>query len=388
MTPTPSALERCAGEVEGFRSEFWARAPLHRPGADPAAFSDLFSLADVDFLVSSASLRTPAFRLVKDGTSLPPSSYTRSGRMGSRPLSDLADAGRIYELFEGGATIVLQSLHRYWPPLTRFCRDLELTLTHPVQVNVYVTPPAARGLGVHHDGHDVFVLQVYGRKRWDVYVTGDEAGQGRQLVATELNPGDALYIPKTFPHAARTTATASVHLTVGVLTTTWRDVVRRSVERILEDPAYAEPLPMGYAGDSEALTAHLSERLGDLGRRLDKLDTRPTAEAVAQRFWSSRPPILTDQIAQLLGLDQLHDRSVVRVRPGSVVRLRTQGEMLVLQLGDRQLHMPLRLEPVMRRIAEQRRFALADLAGDLDEQSRLVLVRRLVREGLLEVAVG
>ena len=42
-------------------------------------------------------------------------------------------------LTAAGATIVLQSLQRWWAPLTAFSRQLELFLTHPVQVNAYVT---------------------------------------------------------------------------------------------------------------------------------------------------------------------------------------------------------------------------------------------------------
>jgi hypothetical protein len=46
--------------------------------------------------------------------------------------------------------------------------------------------------------------------------------------------------------------------------------------------------------------------------------------------------------------------------------------------------MPARLDPVMRLILASDRLAVADLAAQLDPPSRLVLVRRLVREGLLE----
>jgi hypothetical protein len=48
--------------------------------------------------------------------------------------------------------------------------------------------------------------------------------------------------------------------------------------------------------------------------------------------------------------------------------------------------MPARLAPVMRVILASDRLAVGDLAGQLDPPSRLVLVRRLVREGLLETA--
>jgi lysine-specific demethylase/histidyl-hydroxylase NO66 len=376
------ALARCVGDPGRFAGEHWARAPLYRPGADAAAFSDLFSLGDVDHILSSTTPRFPAFRMVKEGRQLDPRSYTRPGRVGGQPVADLADPGSVYELFHGGATIVLQSLHRFWPPLARLSRDLELALTHPVQVNAYVTPPASRGLGVHHDEHDVFVLQVYGRKRWDVH--DPDGGPDDRLIVAELAPGDCLYIPQRFPHAAWTAATGSVHLTVGVVPVTWADVLRRAVTSVAEEALSGEPLPVGFAADPAALVAGVTEQLGELRRRLDKLDPGAIAAAAADRFWSNRPPMLTGQLRQLLALEEIGDETVVRRRPGAVCRLRRRGDRLEVLLGDRALHMPARLAPVMRAILASDRLAVGDLAGHLDPPSRLVLVRRLVREGLLE----
>jgi hypothetical protein len=61
-------------------------------------------------------------------------------------------------------------------------------------------------------------------------------------------------------------------------------------------------------------------------------------------------------------------------------------------LGDRRLEMPARLEPAMRRIAalpEDAELTVRDLAPHLPHRgSRVVLVRRLIREGLLTVRDG
>ncbi|MDP9399168.1 MAG: cupin, partial [Actinomycetota bacterium] len=54
-------------------------------------------------------------------------------------------------------------------------------------------------------------------------------------------------------------------------------------------------------------------------------------------------------------------------------------------LGDRELRVPRWLEPALREVAACERLTADDLADVLDASSRLVLVRRLVREGLLEV---
>ena len=47
-------------------------------------------------------------------------------------------------LYADGATLVLQGLHRLWPPLIDFARRLGADLRQPVQVNAYLTPPATR----------------------------------------------------------------------------------------------------------------------------------------------------------------------------------------------------------------------------------------------------
>jgi bifunctional lysine-specific demethylase and histidyl-hydroxylase NO66 len=408
MAPTPPtasipAIERCAGDPAAFVRDHWAKAPLLRRGAGPGGFDDLLSLDDVDRILSTTAPRVPYFRMVKDGKPLPTSAYTKSGRIGSMPLSDLADPGRIFDQFAGGATIVLQGLQRYWAPLTAFTRDLELFLTHPVQVNAYLTPPASRGLGVHHDTHDVFVLQVHGRKLWQVWDAavpfplghqtklppGAEAPTEAPLVEAELVPGDCLYVPRGFRHAARTAEDASLHLTVGMLTYNWNDLLGEVLDLATEETWFREGLPVGFAGDPAALEASLAERVAELRRFLDKVDLTRVAERAVNRFWANRPPSLQGQLRQLLSLEELDDTSVLARRPGVVGRLRVAGDRLELLLGDRTLTMPARLEPALRQVLDADRLTPADLAGHLDGPSRLVLVRRLVREGLLQpAAVG
>jgi bifunctional lysine-specific demethylase and histidyl-hydroxylase NO66 len=223
---------------------------------------------------------------------------------------------------------------------------------------------------------------VYGRKRWDVH--DPDGGPEDQLIVAELASGDCLYIPQRFPHAAWTAETASVHLTVGVVPTTWGDVLRRAVVAAVEDGLSDTPLPAGYATDPAALTAGVADQLGEVRRRLDKLDPGAIALAAADRFWSGRPPILTGQLQQLLALEDIGEDTVVRRRPGAGCRLRQRGDRLEVLLGDRTLHMPARLAPAMGAILASDRLVVGDLAGLLDPPSRLVLIRRLVREGLLE----
>lgn len=392
-----TALRRCVGDTERFVAEHWSRAPLHRPGADRRSFADLLTLDDVDRIVSSSLPRTPAFRLVRDGQPLEPGRYTRPATIGGRQVTGVADAGLVWQEFAAGATIVLQSLHRAWPALAAFCRDLELELTHPVQANAYVTPPAARGLSVHHDTHDVFVLQVAGAKRWAVHPPVLELPLRSQpwkasmgppadpLLDAEIHAGDAMYVPRGFPHSALAQDGVSVHLTIGVLAWTGDDVARELVRRAAEHLPLRRPLPVGFADDEDAATAAVAGAVADLREWLDTVDPKPVAQTLARHFWSTRPAVLAGHLQQLVLAEELDDRTVVRKRPVAVCELSTAAGRLEVLLADRVLRMPAELEPALRLLATGEPSRVSDLEALLDIQSRHVLVRRLVREGLLEI---
>lgn len=384
------------GDVDRFAAEYWGRQPLLCQGIDKRSFADLFSVRDVDYLLSTTALRSPAFRLVKGGETIPLADYTRAGSVGPQRVYDMADVGRIWNLFADGATIVLQGVQRYWLPLARFCRELELAITHPTQTNIYVTPRKERGLGVHYDTHDVFVLQIGGRKRWRVFDCLKEAplasqrapkidDPGAAVIEAELEPGDCLYLPRGWLHEAESLEGTSVHLTVGLLAYTWKDVLQETLQGLDEEVAYRQSLPLGFAEDPAALAPALAERIELIKRALDEVDLERAAEGLVERFWRSRIPILFGQMEQLGRIGELSDASVVRRRPDCGYRLRSQEDpaRLILVLGDRELRMPAHLEPVVQTLLCGDEIRVAELA-ELDPDSRLVLVRRLILEGVLE----
>ena len=193
------ALQLLSGDAQDFVEKVWA-SHVHLHQGEPADLVGLLSFDDVDQLLTSTAIRTPAVRVAQDGSVLPASRYTRSGAsLAGQPLTGLVDPRKVIDLFEGGATVVLQGLHRYWPPLTTLVAELELALGHPCQANAYLTPPGSQGFAVHSDSHDVFVFQTHGSKQWEVHpAPGDAAGEVREVL---LEPGLSHVPPDR--HAAR-----------------------------------------------------------------------------------------------------------------------------------------------------------------------------------------
>jgi hypothetical protein len=393
---TISALERCVGDIRRFADEFWGRAPLlHQGGA--AVFDGLLDIGDVDRLVTETLLRMPAFRLVRDGTPLDPNTYTQTIRIGGRAVERTARSDRVLDEFAAGATIVLQALHRQSGPVARFCRQLELDLTHPVQANAYVTPPSAQGFSVHHDTHDVFVAQTEGHKAWRVYrplipLAGSSqpwksslGDPGEPILEVELGPGDCLYLPRGFPHDAEAREEVSIHVTVGILSFTWLDVWREVMRRAPEEERFREPLPVGFAADPSSLAPELDVRRKELQGWLDVAGGEDAMESFAERFWSNRRPFRQGGLEGLSSLDRIGADTLLRRRPESVFRVERMGDRVRVNLGQREVRLPPFCEPALRLIATGDTFVAADLPDLDDEKSRLVLVRRLVREGALEV---
>jgi hypothetical protein len=348
---------------------------VHLHQGDAERLTDLFSLDDADHLLTSTAIRTPQVRVARDGAVLPESAYTRGATLAGKPLTGLVDARKLLRLFDDGATVVFQGMHRYWPPLAELVAELELELGHPCQANAYLTPPGSQGFAVHSDSHDVFVFQTHGIKRWEVHTDG---GVDR----VNLEPGLSMYLPTGTPHAARAQDRASLHVTIGINQLTWRQLLDRAVSGILVDTVDGL-LPAGYLEDPSLVSAGLADRLTALADAVRDVDADAVVEAHVQRFLTGRQSSVRGGLRDVLEARHLGDTTVLRRRAGHPCVLVDRGDTLRVLLGDRYLDVPARLRPALEKIRSRTDISPADLP--LDEQSRLVLCRRLVREGLLEV---
>jgi bifunctional lysine-specific demethylase and histidyl-hydroxylase NO66 len=414
------ALRRCvAGSTESFAREVWSRAPLLSTYDDfcasqtamgssalPIAFGDLFSLDSVDELLSQRGLRTPFIRIAKDGSVVPERRFTRGGGTGALIGDQVAD-DRVLSLFADGHTVVLQGLHRLWPPLIDFAGALTSDLGHPVQINAYVTPPSSQGFSAHYDVHDVFVLQVAGEKRWRIHapvvpdplrdepwtdhrVAVEKRATEAPLIDAVLRPGDALYLPRGYLHAAESLGGASCHLTVGVHPVTRQAVLDAVVAIVAGDAALRSSLPLGIdLSDAAQIEHDVRASVDAIVERLRTVSTADVAHRLAVRTAAQTRPAAVRPLAQARALEHLDGESIVSGRMHLQHAVRDEGDDIVLTLPDRTLRLPAGAGKALRALLGGVPMQVHELP-DLSTDDAVALTRRLVREGVavIEDAYG
>ncbi len=405
--PRRPALRRCvAVEPAVFADAHWAERPLLSAAAAlPGDFADLLTLDDVDELISRRGLRTPFLRIAKDGAVVDPARFTRSGGAGAEIADQVAD-DRVLDLFVDGATLVLQGLHRTWPPLIAFGQELQGELGHPVQVNAYVTPPENRGFAAHYDVHDVFVLQVAGEKRWVIHPPvlerplRDQPWSGRAGCGGGGGPCRAGHrhrapagrrpVPAPWLAARGRGARRRVLPPDGRGAARDRPPPGRGARRRRGGRPGAARLAAARPrrrrpGPARAAPHRRDRRAPGLAARPPTPTRSPNGSGTGcgRRAGRSR----SAPLAQAAALRRIDQSTVVRRRAHLAATLRPASGQLILELAGRRLTLPSSTEPALKALLGGDPVAVAELPG-LDPDERLVLVRRLLREAVVVPASG
>jgi lysine-specific demethylase/histidyl-hydroxylase NO66 len=386
-------------DPERFAGQIWGRLPwLSRAGELPASFADLFSLAAADEVLSRQGLRTPFLRVARDGSTLAPARFTSAGGVGAGVSDQVSDV-RLAQLFAEGSSIVLQALHRTHAPVIDFAQALGSDLGHPVQVNAYLTPPQSQGFSAHYDVHDVFVLQIAGEKRWRIHPpvhphplrdqpwtdhrdAVEAAALAEPLIDEVLRPGDALYLPRGYLHAATALGETTAHLTVGVHVWTRRHLLEQLLAATGDDEELRTSLPLGVdVTDPQSLRGELEGTLRALSARISRLDAEDVADGLGTQLLAGAKAAPVGPLAQAGAATNVTADDRLRWRPSLRVMLREQGGKLVVRTPDGVLTLPAHAGPVLSRLQAGEVLTVRHLVPGPPQQA-LDLARTLLRHCL------
>ncbi len=326
---------------------------------------------------ASARPARPVVPLVRDGATLP-STATRAAGPGSATARSTTSSSptACWSCTPPARRWSSRACSSATPISGGPANNLALDLGHAVQVNAYLSPAAAKGLELHFDYHDVFVLQLDGAKRWRVWEPLERTRHPVRSGPREPMPTfDELGRPGHGPHAAGRRLP---------LPAAWLPARRRDGRRRVVAPDHRGHRPDLAPGGAPrrrrsgrrrrrcASRSPSTSVAGPASRRSSPhLDPQALRRWMAREVWRRQPATrLRPLYPPTIGLD-----TRIVVTPGPLLWLTPAGDRVELGLGDRALTMPAEAGRSARRrsCAAARPFTLGGLDVSLDDASRLVV---------------
>jgi ribosomal protein L16 Arg81 hydroxylase len=387
-------------EPDAFFRDTWEKRTLLVARNKPDFYSGLFSMRDVASMIYSTR---PSFSGLRSGQTLqhcggralrgvfPHQEQSFSG--GENDLSALSSE------YAQSKTIFVHGLEQRWQPLAEFCRRLEGTLGHPVNTAMFLTPKGSQGVEAHFDSVDTFILQIEGSKHWllyeprvelplkELYEVIPEDELPEPIEELHLKPGDLMYLPRGYIHRTFTSDCSSLHVTVAVAVLRWADLLGAALARLSSrDVRFRQAVPVGSLGRGEVTTA-VKSQFDQLAQELGRsLRAEEAFDALSDKFINDMLVLPEGQFIPPEDIERIDLATILAKINGAICRVVQEKDSVSIQFPGNRTRGPRQIAPALEFIAAAERFPVRALPGNLSDNAKLVLCRRLVRDGLLRIA--
>ncbi|MBA2588331.1 MAG: cupin [Alphaproteobacteria bacterium] len=257
-----------------FFADYWNKSFIAAKGK-AGRFANLLGWEELNAILEQHRLSPPRFRLTQEGRTIEPFRYMSPGAGGISQLN----SGKLAACLSGGATLVLDCVEELAPRVRQLAASFRDALRAGNYVNLYAGWHSQNGLDLHWDSQEIMVLQVAGRKRWQIYqptrrnplpddIEAPPKPTGLPVWDGVLEDGDMLYIPRGWWHVAFPLGEPSLHLTVATVPPHGMDLLQWLLGRLRRQEAVRGDLPQlgdakGQAAYLQALRLLLAEALAD-----------------------------------------------------------------------------------------------------------------------------
>lgn len=218
----------------------------------------------INSLLWRSRIVPPRLRLVKEGLEVKESLYfyPATNRKGDK-IPRISEK-ELYKQIQNGATLVINSIDELHPELEAFVEKLEAVFQTPIEVNAYLSWKSSPGFKTHWDGHDVFIMQIDGKKDWFIFedtLSSPTYLDNQQHVTPPtklkwnqpIEKGDILYIPRGVWHHAIAFNEPSLHLTFGLISRTGAHFITWMANKLHSHEIFRKEISPLY--DTEELDA-------------------------------------------------------------------------------------------------------------------------------------
>ena len=377
-------------EAQDFFEQYWEKKALHLGGRSADHYAPLFDTRALNPLIWAAQHPWGKIQLANHNKG-----------PGWRNYAQLEpNQVTLSQAYQQGDTIILNDLQENIEPLGRLCRSIAQDFNFRSNVNLYLTKGGEQGLSPHFDDQDVFILQISGSKVWRlydfaVYLPLDQAisdeprhAYGAPRQELDLAPGDLLYLPRGFGHAAQAhEGAASLHLTLSITVIRWLNILTALLQRLGEmDDSLRKSIPIGSLfSPSPGVEAGVQDTLRTLLRRCaEAVSAEATKECLdlyrGNLIRSLRP---LDDLFIMEEDYEVESSTLIRKRRGVMFHCSTVGDEVHVLFPGGQLVAASGLGGVIDFIARNDRFPVSALPIPDGDAAKILVARELIKQGVI-----
>ncbi len=368
-------------EFEDFVSNYFEQKPFVIKRNQPDYYEPVLTITDIDRILRNNNLDSEGFELVKYSQQLNKSKFTCSDINTGK---NVIDHKKLFGFFDEGFTINVDQFHRYHRPLNRLVDMTVRTFYGDSNAYLFYTPAGMQGLKPHWDQVDVFILQIEGSKEWRVYdspmklprtTEGFDNMDKEPILTAVLEKGDMLYMPRGFVHEAKSGNDISVHITLSCSIKTYGDLFKSMVADIA-DEYFDQSLPVRFNVDSDDFRARIKDYVATL-------DINEVIGKFRKDFFDKKVLQSTGIFIQNSGLDT-HVKLKKKLAGPYSVKCDNLQLTLACSTGA-SIVFPVFAKVCIEFILEAEVFSVNEIPSDLSEQKMLMICKKLIHEGILEV---
>jgi len=374
-----------------FQDTYFEKKPLHIERKDATYYQHILTADMLDTILYNQSMKYPALKLTNANDDINHEKYLYG--------ENRVNYTELLKQFSQGATIIMSGLHEHLASLGELTTQLTKSCFHKFQTNIYITPKNSQGFKYHYDTHDVFALQIHGKKTWKIFGESPielptkmqefETGKyesGPLMQELEVNAGDLLYIPRGIMHQAETNDELSIHITLGWLGFTWTDLLLESIlELSKKNVEFRKYLPTDMLKDepTEGHQATLTELWKLCAERMS---LKESANRFKKEIINGQKPNLINIIKIGSQVQEVNPETIFELRTNVILNIRRKDEQIALEWLGKLVEFPQYTEEAIQFIINSKvEFNMKDIPDCIDDEGKIVLLKRLTREGLLKI---
>lgn len=387
-------------KLSDFFESYWEKEFLLIQRRNECYFDNVLNENDLNDFLGRKDIYYPFIRMVKNGQVLPKSDYLK---MPVEPGFDIVDTDKVFGIYNSGGTIIIQKGQLSIAKLSNFCDQIEFETNFSLNANLYVTQKNTQGFEPHYDTHDIFIMQIAGKKSWRLFDTffklplsnhkiskddSDSYLSKAPSTEVELLPGDLIYIPRGLVHDTFTTDSTSIHITLGIFPHTRMDLLKKVFEKTEMNEEFRKFLPTRYSSGEEK--KYFSDNFKTIFKKfiddisIDDLLRSFDNNFLAERFANTKNRLLDSKLLENVSLDT----GIKIVDNLSYTIDDTTDGKISLRFYDKEIKFPKFVKASLSSIVSGNQLAIRNIAGEMDDKSKIILVRKLLLEGFLTIVNG